>query len=119
MMRIDARLPLRFGPLESRAAHEAVLLDHDAPAPQPAAWFTPAQVDHPNDCACCVPRAGAALALAALFRDRAVGQGAPFQGVVAVVGVEGEAAVRAALESDPVVSGRYRLLVGHVGVAAA
>ena len=109
MMRIDARLPVRFGPLQGRLADEAVLLDSDVDAAEPAGRFTVGQEGHAADCACCMPRSGAALALAALFRDRATGGGAAFRGVLAVVGADGEAAVRAALVADPLVSGRYRL----------
>jgi hypothetical protein len=103
MMFIDARLPVRFGPLDSRAADEAVLSDEDLAA---AGGSVPA---HAPGCVCCTPRSGAAAALAALFRARAVGHGPAFKGVLAVVGPAGEAAVRAAVSEDPVVSGRYRL----------
>jgi hypothetical protein len=109
MMFIDARVPLRFGPLASRTADEAVMLDSDLPAEAPVARFNPARGGHAPDCACCVPRSAAAAALAALFRERAVGHGPPFRGVLAVVGPDGEAAVREALANDPVAAGRYRL----------
>lgn len=110
-MRIDARLPVRFGPLESRRAHEAVLSDGALAGP-PFEAFTAGPAGHPMDCACCVPRSGAAMALAALFRARATGTGPAFRGVLAVVGPDGEAAVRAALTDDAMASGRFRLTEG-------
>ena len=109
MMFIDARIPIRFGPLDSRAIDEAALLDDARQAGAPAARFEPGPAGHPSDCTCCTPRSGAAAALAALFRERAVGTRAPFRAVLADVGPLGEAAIRAALADDPVVSGRYRL----------
>ena len=108
-MYIDARLPVRFGLMDSRAPGEALLLDCDIAAEEPLARFTTGPTQHAIDCACCVPRSGAATALAMLFRARAIGQGPPFRGVLAVVDHDGEAAVRAALEQDPMVAGRYRL----------
>ncbi len=105
---IDARLPVRFGVLSERQPGEAVLSDGpDAAAP--FARLGAATSGHPAECSCCLPRSGAALALAALFRERAVGRGTAFDGVLAVVGPEAEQAVRAALTDDPIVSGRYRL----------
>ncbi len=98
-MFIDARLPLRFGPIEDRAPDEAVLTDAEIGA----------TAGHAVDCLCCTPRSGAALALGALFRARAVGEGPPFRGVLAVVGPAAEAAIRAALADDPVASGRFKL----------
>jgi hypothetical protein len=106
MLRIDARLPVRFAPLHTRRPDEAVLTD-GAAAPAPSARFMPAGGAHGAGCACCVPRSGAATALATLFRERAVG-GPAFAGVLAVVGAAGEAAVRAALAADPLVSARFR-----------
>ena len=106
-MRIDARLPVRFGPLASRQPDEAVLTDAATLPAGPAQRFD-AVPQHAADCACCMPRSAAALAMAALFRARVVGQGAAFRGVLAVVGPDGARAVRAALEADPLVSGRFR-----------
>ena len=109
MMRIDARLPVRFGPLQARMADEAVLMDNDTPAANPVGRFTTGPGGHAPGCRCCTLRSSASLALATLFRERATGGGVAFRGVLAVVGPEGEAAVRAALESDLLVAGRYRL----------
>ncbi len=107
-MFIDARLPVRFAPLADRTPGEALLTDGSNEAAPPLARFS-LQAGHTPDCLCCLPRSGAALALARLFRERAVGQGEPFRGVVAVVSPEGEAAIRVALATDPLVSGRFRL----------
>ena len=107
MMRIDARIPLRFGSLEDRRPGEAVLTDHAQPT-APSARFTPTPETHTPDCACCNGRTNAALALAALFRDRAIGP--MFHAVLASATPAAEAEIRAAIESDPIVSTRYRLL---------
>ena len=107
-MLIDARLPIRFGALHERRGGEAVLSDGpDAPAP--FARIETTGRGHPAECSCCVPRSTAALALAALFRGRAVGSGPAFGSVLAVVGPDAERAIRAALVDDPLVAGRYRL----------
>ena len=114
MMRIDARLPLRFGPLDSRRPNEAVLTDGvEAQAPMARfAVVTGPGLPHGPDCACCLPRSAAATALSDLFRTRAIASGTAFQGVLAVVGEGGEAAVRSALADDPVVSARFRAIQG-------
>ena len=109
MLRIDARLPLRFGPLQTRTTDDAVLLDDDTAASAPLGRFTTGQGAHPPGCACCSPRSAAAQALATLFHERATSQGPAFRAVLAVVGPHGEAAIRAALAVDPLVSARYRL----------
>ena len=101
---MDARLPVRFGALESRRPGEAVLSD-GAEAAAPVAYFQ-VGAGHAPGCACCVPMTGAAAALAGLFRERATGP--MFSGVLAVVGPEGEVAVRAALATDRVASARFR-----------
>ena len=62
---------------------------------------------HEPGCMCCAGRSDAAMALAGLFRERALGR--EFSGVLAVVGDAGAADVRAALVADPFVSGRFRL----------
>ena len=105
MVWMDARLPVRFGALESRRQGEAVLSD-GAEAAAPVAYFEAGAAGHAPGCACCVPMTGAAAALSALFRERATGP--MFSGVLAVVGPEGEAAVRAALATDRVASARFR-----------
>ena len=113
-MRIDARLPLRFGTLADAGDGDAVLLSHGAPAPPglPAAWLK-GKVDtaagHSARCACCTPRNAAALALSLLFLRRGRGEVEAFRTVLAAVGEADADLVRAALQSDPLVSGRFRL----------
>ena len=108
MLRIDARIPLRFGDLASRTADDAVLRDadiaSDAPGPRSA------DRSHPTACPCCLPRSRAAEALAQLFRGRATGQGRWFTAVLAVLGPAAQAEVRAAVANDPLVSARFRLV---------
>lgn len=106
-MFIDARIPVRFGPLDSRQPGEAVLTDGRSVSGAHAC-FNPGPPGHMTDCACCTPRSEAAAALARLFRERALGTGPAFQSVLAVVGSAGAAAVQAALVNDPLVAGRYR-----------
>ena len=79
MLWMDARLPIRFGPLDTRAPDEAVLTD-GAAVPGPAASFEPGMAgSHQPDCTCCAPRSAAATALAQLFRNRALAPGPPFR----------------------------------------
>ena len=113
-MRIDARLPLRFGiPTDARDG-DAVLLSHGAPAPPGllAAWLergVDTTAGHPAGCACCLPRNAAAQALSLLFLRRGRGEVVAFRTVLAAVGAADADLVRAALQSDPLVSGRFRL----------
>ena len=112
-MRIDARLLVRFGPLESRTEEEAVLTEAAlAEAVLAKAVLAKAGLAgpaHVMGCLCCTPRSAAGAALAALFRARAVDTGPAMRTVLAVVGPDGEAAVRAAVLNDPVASARFRL----------
>ncbi len=74
------------------------------------ATFSVAEAPHPAGCACCLPRSEAAAALGRLFLARARGDVAFFRRVVAVTMTpQGEAAVRAAVAEDPLISGRFRL----------
>lgn len=99
-MWIDARIPLRFGPLGTRTPEEAVLtFDPSAPT-----------APHTPGCPCCLPRNPAATALGALFHARATGRHPPFRAVLAPVPGTDEQAVRQALETDPVAAARYRLV---------
>lgn len=116
-MRIDARLPLRFGTLSDARDGDAVLLPDGEQAPPglPAAWLqggADAVVGHPAGCACCAPRNAAAQALGSLFLRRGRGEVAAFRAVLAAVGADDADLVRAALSSDPLVSGRFRLVQG-------
>ena len=110
-MRIDARLPVRFGPVTDAGPGDAVLLPAGAVAPDglPAAWLLPPAAGHAVGCACCRPRDAAAQALGGLFLRRGRGEVGAFRSVLAALGPEDASQVRAALEADPLVSGRYRL----------
>lgn len=119
-MFVDARVPVRFGRAEDAGPEDAVLVEGDgAPVPGRAvAWFRPGAGGagaggagaHAPGCACCLPRGAAAEALTRLFLDRVRGRVPQFRAVLAAVsGAEGEAAVRDAVASDPLVSGRFRL----------
>ncbi len=112
---VDARLPVRFGPIDAVGPESALLIEGDAPAPPgvPVARFVLAASSyppgHPPGCACCAPRGPAAEALGRLFLDRARG-GRLFRDVVAVTrGPAGKAAVRAALAQDLLAAARFRL----------
>lgn len=114
-MRIDARLPLRFGTLADARDGDAVLLSHGTPAPPGllTAWLeggVDTAAGHPTGCACCIPRNAAALALSLLFLRRGRGEVAAFKTVLAAVGAADADLVQAALQSDPLVSGRFRLI---------
>jgi len=67
-----------------------------------------ADIGHPSECVCCTPRTGAAEALSRLFQQRARGELAFFHRVLIATDEAGRAAVSAALQSDPVVSARFR-----------
>ena len=117
---LDARVPVRFVPPD-RAGPDAAWLVRDGAAGHTA---TPAGVlvarfslsaalqGHPAVCACCVPRGPVADALSRLFLARARGEVAFFRSVVACPDdAAGAAAIRAALATDPVLRGRFRLEV--------
>ncbi len=113
-MRIDARLPVRFGTLAGARDGDAVLLPPGVPAPLglPVAWMQAGpegQPGHAAECACCTPRNAAAQALGSLFLRRGRGEVAAFRAVLAAVGPGDAELVRAALDLDPLVSGRFRL----------
>ncbi len=93
----DARIPVVFGSSRGAQEGDAVLADVSGGAP-----------GHDAGCACCVARAPAAQALGHLFMQRARGEVAFFRRVL-VDGRDAEAAVRAALQSDPVAAARFRL----------
>jgi len=112
---VDARVPVRFGSVSETDAGSALLIEGDAPAPDgvAVARFTveaPAG-PHPPGCPCCTARSPAAVALAALFLARARGEVVFFRTVVAVCPTpEGQAAVRAAVESDPLALAWFRVI---------
>jgi hypothetical protein len=110
---VDARVPVRFGSVSDAAHGSALLIEGDTPAPDgvAVARFTGAAASgpHPPGCPCCIARSPAAVALAALFLARARGEVGFFRTVLAVCRTPaGEAAVRAALESDPLVIAWFR-----------
>ncbi len=93
----DARVPVVFGSSRHAQEGDAVLAGLLDGAP-----------GHDAGCACCVARTPAAKALGDLFMRRARGEVAFFRRVM-VEGQAAEAAVRAALQSDPVAAARFRL----------
>lgn len=110
-MFVDARIPVRFGRVEDAGPEDALLVEGEGePVPGRAvAWFRPGAGPHAPGCACCAPRGAAAEALTRLFLDRVRGRVPHFRAVVAAVsGAGGEAAVRAAVADDPLVSVRFR-----------
>ena len=76
-----------------------------------ARFVLPAWGSHPAGCACCLPRGPVAEALTRLFLQRVRGEVAFFSEVVAVpASPAGEAALRAALQADPLTLARFRLV---------
>ncbi len=108
MLRTDARIPLRFGASDTQAAGEALLVDADIRGLTPR--LQTGGDAHPVGCGCCCRRSPEADALARLFRRRATGEEAWFNGVLAVVSPGRQAGVTAALRDDPLVSARFRLV---------
>lgn len=110
---MDARVPVRFAAANQAGPEDALLIEGDAPAPAGrvvARFALPEQPAHPIGCACCLPRGPVAEALTKLFLARVRGEVAFFRAVVAQpASAAGEAAIRAALADDPLVSGRFRL----------
>jgi hypothetical protein len=117
----DARLPLRFGSTKAASPDCAFLIEAGLPAPSRAAvvrfslpetgrgrgWDTSL---HPAGCACCLPAGEVAEALRRLFLGRARGAFPLFRAVVAVTrDARGQAAIRAALREDRLVSAWFRL----------
>lgn len=103
-MRIDARVPLVFGPVEAQSDDHVLTEGVDFEA-RPAAAAT-----HVPDCACCGAGRGAVGGLlGGLFFARARGTVPFFRRVVVRVATdEGRAMVVDALADDPVASGCYR-----------
>ena len=97
----DARVPVVFGSSRDAQGGDAVLAGGLADELDGAPG-------HDAGCACCLARTPAAQALGDLFMQRARGEVAFFHRVL-VDGHAAEAAVRAALQSDPVAAARFRL----------
>ena len=110
---LDARVKLRIGTADAAGPRDALLIEGEADAPERAtqARFTlPQGTAHPSGCGCCLPRGPVAEALSRLFLQRVRGEVAYFSEIVAVPGSpDGEAAIRAALQTDPVIAARFRL----------
>src|SRR4051794_22056487 len=110
---LDARIPVRFGTLQTQVPEAAFLIEGDSPGPlkAPVVRFVLApDGGHIAGCACCLPRGPAAEALGRLFLARARGEEPSFRLVIAVpISGRGKAAIRSALEQDRFVSARYRL----------
>lgn len=123
---IDARVPVRLSLAGAPPADAAFLLEGEPDAPGCVPGCVPpgaavarfalpaptavAPSAHPAGCACCTPRGPVAEALGRLFLARARGEVGFFRSVIArPASPAGEAAIRAALAGDPLVSARFRL----------
>ena len=95
---VDARVEVVFGRASERQEGDVVVSEGLL------------GVGHPADCACCTSRTVAAEALSRLFLRRARGEVAFFRRVIIVANAASEAAVRTALQSDSVVSARFRCI---------
>ena len=93
---VDARVHVVFGRASERQEGDVVLSEGLV------------GVGHLAGCACCTSRTAAAEALSRLFLQRARDEVAFFRRVLVDVDEAGEEAVRAALQSDPVVYARFR-----------
>ncbi len=93
---VDARIGVVFGRASERQEGDVVLTEGLA------------GVGHLAGCACCMSRTAAADALSRLFLRRARGEVPFFRRVLIDVDEVGKDAVRAALQSDPIVSARFR-----------
>ncbi len=116
---LDARIPVRLG-AANPAEEDAAFLVEGVPgvAERPAEGFTPEVSGHAPGCSCCAARSPAALALDRLFQRRARGEVTFFRRVIAVTSSpEGDMAVHAALQNDPVASARFRLDPGQPGTS--
>jgi hypothetical protein len=116
---LDARIPVRHGMLSEAGPDDALVIEGDAAAPagRPAVRFPTSDTavpdatgPHAANCFCCAGRSAAATALGSLFLYRTRGDINTFRMVLVVTSsVAGRAAIDAALESDPVVSVRFRI----------
>jgi hypothetical protein len=114
---VDARIPVLFAEAAAAGPDDAVLVAGDAPdvlvagdAPDVlVAADAPVPTGHAAGCTCCAPRGAVADALSRLFLARARGETPFFRRVVVAAGPEAETQVRAALDRDAFLAGRYRL----------
>lgn len=108
---MDARIPVRFGALETATAATALLVEGKRMVPEgfAVARFELVPTGHVFGCACCLPRGAVGQALTRLFQARARGEVGFFREVLALpLGAAGEGAVRAALAEDVFVAARFR-----------
>lgn len=109
---LDARVKLRIGAADMAGPDDALLIEGEAAAMRsPHARFTlPVESGHAAGCGCCLPRGPVAEALTRLFLRRMRGEVSYFSGVVAIpASAKGEAAIRATLQTDPLITARFRL----------
>jgi hypothetical protein len=107
----DARIPVVFG--GHPGPDDACLVEDGQTRPETGTAIgfalAPPKPGHLAGCACCTPRGPAATALGRLFMARARGEAPFFHRLVIWASPAGEAAIRAALESDAVTQARYRI----------
>jgi hypothetical protein len=108
---VDARVPVVLGSLHDASPEDALLIEGPGgPNHAGAVHFDLGSSEHGAGCTCCVPRSPVALALNALFQARAKGEVPFFRRVMALTrSSEGDMAVWAAVCSDPLTAGRFRL----------
>lgn len=110
---LDARIKLRISTAAEADPAAALLVEGEVSVPAGIAharFVLPQAAGHAIGCACCLPRGPVAEALSRLFLQRVRGEIPYFAEIVAVpAGAQGVAAIRAALQNDPVVFARFRL----------
>ncbi|WP_158802597.1 MULTISPECIES: hypothetical protein [unclassified Acidisoma] len=109
---IDARIPISIVTVPSGTPDAASLVEGDGEvaAGVAAAYFQEVLPSHAPGCACCLPRSAAGAALGALFRARALGTVPFFTRVEVLLATpSAEAALRQAVEADPVAASYFRL----------
>lgn len=97
----DARVPVVFGTRSERRDGDFVVESDLGDG-----------FSHDAGCRCCLQRTPAAETLGRLFLRRARGEVEFFSRVLVVGDAAAQLAVRAALQSDPVVVARFRLACG-------
>ena len=111
----DGRVPVRLdvGARLSPAADSLLLVVGPETSGEEAGWaatrVVPPPGVHPFDCRCCGGRDGFVLALADILRQRATGLLPPFRAIALRLPAVLAAAVRQSLESDRLLSVRFRL----------
>jgi hypothetical protein len=106
-LKIDARIPVRFGVPSSEQA--AFLVEQGVTTQAaPAMRFALPQTGHVPGCECCAPLGPIAAALRALFIARAKGDLPFFREIVVLASPAGEAAVRETLAADALLIAWFR-----------